>query len=116
MKKIYLIIYYLLGVRFPTQPVPGYKIGYKLRRILIQHIAEECGRDIVVKQGCYVGSGVGLRIGDRSQLGHNAKIGQFVTIGDDVVMGPDVVIMANSHAFDNLDIPINQQGALPVRP
>ena len=69
-----------------------------------------------MKQNCYVGQGNGLRIGHRSQLGHNARIDQHVTIGDDVVMGPDVVIMTNHHAFDNLDLSINQQGKLPIKP
>jgi maltose O-acetyltransferase len=31
-------------------------------------------------------------------------------------MGPDVVIMTNTHAFERLDIPINQQGNLPLKP
>ena len=69
-----------------------------------------------MKQNCYVGQGNGLRIGHRSQLGHNARIDQHVTIGDDVVMGPDVVIMTNHHAFENLDMPINQQGKLSIKP
>jgi len=116
IKPIYLFLYYLLAIRFPTQPMPGYKVGYKLREWLVNKIAEESGDNIIVKQNCYIGSGVGLKIGDRSQLGHNARIGQYVTLGKDVVMGPDVVIMANSHAFDDLDTPINQQGALAIKP
>ena len=31
-------------------------------------------------------------------------------------MGPDVVMMATSHEFNSLDIPINQQGAKPEEP
>ena len=30
-------------------------------------------------------------------------------------MGPDVVIMATSHSFERIDIPINQQGSSPER-
>lgn len=116
IKVICLFLYYTVATRFPTQPVPGYRIGYFTRRILIRHIAESCGENIIVKQQAYIGSGVGLSIGNRSQLGHNARIGQYVTIKDDVIMGPDIVIMANSHAFDDLNIPINQQGSLPIRP
>ncbi len=111
-----MFFYYGVATHFPTQPMPGYKTGYRFRRILLNHIAESCGEDIIVKQHAYIGSGTGLRIGNRSQLGHNLRLGQYVTIGDDVVMGPDIVIMANAHAFDSLDIPVNQQGALPVRP
>jgi acetyltransferase-like isoleucine patch superfamily enzyme len=28
-------------------------------------------------------------------------------------MGPDVVMMSSSHAFEHLDVPVNQQGSLP---
>lgn len=114
--KISLLLYYGLAKHFPTQPMPGYKFGYFFRRLLIKSIAEECGKDVIVKQNAYIGRGVGLKIGDRSQIGHNSRIGQHVTIGDDVLMGPDVVIMANSHAFERLDVPINKQGALAIKP
>ncbi len=116
LKTFALIVYYTIAIRFPTQPMPGYKFGYWLRRILMKFIAEKCGKDVIIKQGAYIGSGKGLRIGDRAQIGHNARIDQYVTIGNDVVMGPDVVIMTNHHAFERLDIPINRQGKLPVRP
>ena len=115
-KKIALVFYYTFATHFPTQPMPGYKIGYFLRRLLLGFIAEECGQDIIVKQHAYIGKGLGLKIGDRSQIGHNSRIGQHVTIGDDLLMGPDVVIMTSSHAFENPDIRINKQGPLPANP
>jgi maltose O-acetyltransferase len=82
----------------------------------VKYIAEACGRDVIIKKGCYFGSGVGLRVGSRSQLGQNATIGRCVTFGADVVMGPDVVIMTDAHNFDDLTKPINQQGNVGVRP
>ena len=96
--------------------MPGWKTGYLLRRALLRRIAEFVGQSVVVKHNAQIGAGIGLRVGNRSQLGHNSRIGDNVTIGDDVLMGPDVVIMTSSHAFDHLEIPINQQGALPIRP
>jgi maltose O-acetyltransferase len=87
-----------------------------VRKRLMENIAEHCGKNIIVKHNAYVGAGVGLYIGNRSQLGHNSRIGNHVHLGDDVVMGPDVVIMTSAHAFDDLDTPVNQQGALPIRP
>ena len=116
IKKACLVIYYSIAVHFPTQPMAGYRLGYALRRFLLKYIAEACGRDVVVKKGCYFGSGIGLRVGDRSQLGQNAMIGRCVTLGDDVLMGPDVVIMTDAHNFDDLTKPINQQGNVGVRP
>ena len=114
-KKFALVLYYMVGVKFPTQPVPGWRIGYRLRQLLIAVIAEECGSGVIVKQNAYIGSGRGLRIGANSQLGANSRIGPDVVIGDDVVMGPDVVIMTTSHAFEDSKVPIRRQGNLPVR-
>lgn len=111
-----LFLYYAIATRLPTQPMPGWRLGYALRRTLVSRFAESCGRSVIVKQGAYLGRGAGLRIGDRAQVGHNSRIDQNVTIGDDVVMGPDVVIMTNAHAFDDVDVPINRQGALENRP
>lgn len=116
IKFFALLIYYGVASHFPTQPVPGYRLGYFLRKHLVKIIAESTGKDIIVKQHARIGSGQGLVIGDRAQLGHNSRIGQYVTLGDDVVMGPDVIIMANAHAFEDPDIPINKQGALPIEP
>ena len=116
MKKLALFIYYLIAWRFPTQPVPGYRIGYGLRRWLMKFIAIECGDGIIIKQFCYIGGAKNLRIGNRSQLGANARIGPNVTLGDDVVMGPDVVLMTTAHAFEDPRVLIREQGALPILP
>ena len=98
------------------QPFPGYKVGYILRRIVAKHLLKKCGKNIIVKNKCYFGNGSHLEVGDRSQLGQNSRLGGTITIGKDCVMGPDVVMMATSHEFSSLEIPINQQGAKPEEP
>lgn len=115
-RHISLFLYYAFARWLPTQPMPLWRFGYWVRRLLIRNIADACGSDIVVKHNAYVGKGVGLKIGDRAQLGHGCRIGNYCSIGDDVVMGPDVVILTSSHAFDVIGMPINLQGALPIRP
>lgn len=116
MKKLLLIIYYALLQRFPMQPMPGYKIGYKLRYWCVKHLLRRCGTDVIVKDHCYFGNGLRLSVGNRSQLGSNARLNGDITIGNDVLMGPDVVMMATSHEFARLDIPINLQGAKEENP
>ena len=98
-KKLALLLYYLIGIRFPTQPVPGWKFGYNLRRKLLKIIVVKCGNGVVVKQNAYIGSGQGLVIGNDSQLGADSRIGPGTVIGNDVVMGPEVVIMTTAHEF-----------------
>lgn len=116
IKAFALLFYYGLARWFPTQPMPGWKFGYAFRSVLLKQIAVSVGHSIIVKHNAQIGAGVGLKIGDRSQLGHNCRIGNYVTIGCDVVMGPDVVIMTSAHAFEDPNTPINLQGALPIRP
>jgi maltose O-acetyltransferase len=115
-KTLSLIIYYGIATRFPTQPVPGWRFGYWLRRKLLSYIIDSCGEGLIVKQGAYIGKGKRLRIGNFSQIGANSKIESDVTIGNNVLMGPDVVMMTEIHAFENPQILIREQGALPIRP
>ena len=115
-KNIALFVYYACARHLPTQPFPGWRFAYWLRKHIVKSIFRRCGDDVIIKQGAYFGQGNDIEIGHRSQIGHNARIEQGVILGDDVVMGPDVYIMTNAHAFDDPDRPINQQGALPLRP
>ena len=109
IKPIALALYYLLAKRFPTQPVPGYKTGYRFRRFLVRFIFEECGSNVIVKQNAYFGKGNGIKIGDNSQIGERSFIGAYTIIGQDVIMAPEVVVWSVTHKFDRTDIPINKQ-------
>ncbi len=111
MKKIYLLTYYLFAQYLPMQPIPGYKFYYTIRRWLVRRILQRCGQDVVVKSRCYFGNGSRLVVGARSQLGLNSRLNGTISIGEDVLMGPDVIIMATTHNFSSVDIPINQQGS-----
>ena len=84
---IALFFYYGFARFFPTQPVPGWRFGYWLRRVLTKRIFDSCGDDVIVKHGAYFGTGSGITVGARAQIGHNSRIDHSVTIGDDVVMG-----------------------------
>jgi len=111
-----LVLYYAFAQHVPTEPVPGYRFGYWLRRILVKRIAASCGPGLLVKPRAYIGRGVGLSLGNRAELGRNARIDQPVTIGDNVLMGPDVVIMTVLHGFEDPDVPIISQGKQETRP
>jgi len=116
MRALYLLIYYAVAQHFPTQPMPSWKFGYVLRRFLVKRIFASCGDNVVVKQHAYFGDGRTLRVGHRAQIGMGSRIDRDVTIGDDVLMGPDVVIISVGHAFESVDLPINQQGGTERRP
>ena len=120
MKKILrvlcLILYYGLFQFIPYRPFPLWKLGCKLRYLIGKCLFKKIGRDVIIKNKCYFGDGSRLSVGDRSQLGQNARLLGTIIIGNDVVMGPDVIIMATSHEYKRVDIPINQQGEAPEKP
>jgi maltose O-acetyltransferase len=93
------------------QPIPGYKFYYKIRYYFVKKIVTSFGADVIVKNRCYFGNGSRLCVGNRTQLGKNSRLEGQIKLGDDVLMGPDVIMMATSHEFKNIDIPMNKQGA-----
>jgi len=110
MNKLLLIFYYGFASYIPMQPMPGYKFGYMIRRVIVKKLLAYCGEQVVIKNNCYFGNGSRLSVGDRSQLGQNSRLNGNISIGKDVMMGPDVVMMATSHAFEDTTIPMNRQG------
>lgn len=56
--------------------------------------------------------GEGLKIGNNSSIGPFGYIGcsGYIEIGNNVIMGPRVGIFAENHHYDDLDIPIKEQG------
>lgn len=115
-RAIALFLYYGVAQFFPTQPFPGWRFGYWLRRHLVKALFKRCGDGVIIKQRAYFGSGGEIELGDRSQIGQRSRIDHDTRFGNDVVMGPDVVIMSSAHAFEDPDIPINLQGAKPRQP
>jgi maltose O-acetyltransferase len=95
--------------------MPGWRLAYSFRRLLVMRIFKMCGENVIVKSRAYFGTGRELVIGHRSQLGKWLRAECDLEIGNDVVMGPDIVMMSSSHAFEDLNVPINQQDSLPRR-
>ena len=87
MKLLYLFIYYLLIQFLPMQPIPGYKLFYKIRYFFIKKVLKKCGDKVVVKNRAYFGNGSRLEVGSRSQIGRNIRLEGTITIGEDVLMG-----------------------------
>jgi maltose O-acetyltransferase len=77
---------------------------------------DECGRDVNVEHGAWFGSGRGIRLGDRSDIGMDALVIGPLTVGRDVMMGPRCILLASSHAFAAVDVPMNTQGFVEDSP
>ncbi|EKD46961.1 MAG: galactoside O-acetyltransferase [uncultured bacterium] len=116
IRTVCLFLYYLFARYLPTQPVPGYRVGYWLRLKLVNRIFAFCGENVIIKKNACFGNGSQLKIGNNSQLGHNCVVPMDLMIGDDVIMGPDVIIWSISHDFSSIDLPINRQGSTQRTP
>lgn len=56
--------------------------------------------------------GVGLKIGNHSNIGPYSYIGcsGYIEIGDNVMMAPRVSLFAENHNFESIDFPMKDQG------
>jgi len=82
----------------------------------------QIGKGFTIGTGCklYAQDGQNnteIIIEDRVSLNYdvsiNADCGGKITIGKDTIIGPGTVIRASNHRFDNINVPIRDQGHVP---
>lgn len=110
MKKLALIIYYLIAKHLPASDFPFLKGSKGIRSFLCKRIFDKCGENVNIERGVFFGSGKEISIGNNSGIGINARISGPLEIGENVMMGPDVMIYTSNHNFDSVDIPMIKQG------
>lgn len=115
-QRVVLIVYYTLFRHFPRSYSPLGHFSRGLRNWAARQVFEECSRTANVEHGCHFGTGIALRVGDRSSLGVNSEIHGPVRVGNDVMMGPNTLIHTENHAFERIDIPMIEQGYSARRP
>jgi maltose O-acetyltransferase len=107
------VLYYGLARHLPVS-AKAYSFGSRwLRNLLGRWMLEHVGRDVNIEHGADFGSGHGIRLGNRSGLGVNCRVGSPLDIGDNVMMAPGVIILTQNHRFDDLDVPMIDQGYMP---
>lgn len=111
MRKIALILYYLIAKHLPASDFPFLKGSKSIRLYLCKKIFNKCGKNVNVEHGVFFGSGKEISIGNNSGIGINARISGPLEIGDNVMMGPDVMIYTSNHNFSDINIPMIQQGS-----
>lgn len=118
MKRyICLLIYKLFLVWLPATNNAS-TIG-KLIRKFRSFVACGCfdyhGKNVNIEKGADFGKGVGISIGDNSGIGVRCVVRGPLDMGNNIMMGPDVIILTSSHNTERTDIPMNQQGSLPMQ-
>ncbi|MBN1126258.1 MAG: acyltransferase [Sedimentisphaerales bacterium] len=96
--------------------MPLGRSGHWFRKVLVKKLFKKCGKGIRVAPLVRFGAGNRISLGENSNLGRNCWILGDVDIGDNVVMGPDVIIISQNHEFQDVTVPMVQQGHQPSRP
>lgn len=111
VKRLFAFIFYYGFARHLPGSGRAYAFGSgALRRVLGRWLLDGVGPGANIEHGADFGSGRGIRLGRRSGLGVNCRVGGPLTLGDDVMMAPGVIILTQNHQFDNLEVPMLDQG------
>ena len=113
MKKIYRLLYTIIGKWMPLSN-SKFNVGQKkIRYYFAKHFVDSIGKNVNVEKGASFPYSV--KIGDNSGLGVRCEINGPVEIGNNVMMGPDVIIYTQNHAFIQKDVLIREQKYLPTQ-
>lgn len=103
-------LYYGLARQLPWSINPGGHLWKRVRARACRGLFDSCGEDVNIEQGAWFGSGRGIEVGDRSGIGKDARLLGPVTIAADVMMGPSCILLASTHAYTSVAVPMNRQG------
>lgn len=105
MKKIYLVIYYLIIKRLPNSRYVGafnmLRLWYVSKFLKIMPY----DRSSIFEDGVYISDCSNLKVGRCCHINENVFI-QGAYIGDHVMIAPNVAILNESHEHNNLSIPM----------
>lgn len=107
-KIIGICIYNIIAKHLPVSNSKINMFSKQIRGLCGLLILDRCGKKVNIEKGATFSNRV--VIGNKSGIGIRAFIQGKTIIGDNVMMGPDCLIYTSNHAFDKLDIPMNQQG------
>jgi maltose O-acetyltransferase len=113
MKFFFLAIYYSLINKIPNSSFPGGNTLNKIRIFFTKKIIH-IGVNCTFQKNIYFGNGNNVSIGDNCQINDNARLDN-VKIGDNVMVARDSVFLGKSHNYNDINIPMNEQGLVDSR-
>ena len=86
--------------------------GIAIRYILIKNLAKSCGDNVSIHPDVYIFHPEKLEIANNVSIHPMTYIEAYggVTIGNDVSIAEGVTIMSVTHLFDDINVPIKNQG------
>ena len=111
MRKLYLILYYLLFMHIPSRDKNS-GIGIALRRMVLSKLLAHMGENFNIKQKVYLGDCRNISIGDNSGIGKNCELygENGIRIGSQTIVSRYTMILTSNHSFRDKHTPICQQG------
>ena len=118
MRTFWMIVYYGFARHLPKSTIPGIgKIAERLRARCAKHMFAECQGKLNLEQGAYFGNGQNMHVLGNAGLGKDfACHNRIVTIQGELMMGEEVLFIGGGHRFEDLNVPMGQQGNLPDTP
>jgi len=113
-KKLLLILYYCLVRHLPATYFP-FGMFFNAVRISVLRGLMKIGDHTRVQPGFKFGQRDVIVIGKHCQVNEDVYI-QSAIIGDYVMIAQHVAILAVTHNFDRIDVPIILQGSTKVKP
>jgi maltose O-acetyltransferase len=114
-RSISWIIYYLFARHLPSNYAP-YSFGSKrIRAFLCKPLFKRFGNNVDIGPNVEFFNVRSSEIGNNSGIGAHSSIGT-VKIGNHVMMGTHCLIISQNHRFDDINIPMCQQGFKEERP
>ena len=118
MRQFWMVLYYGFAKHLPKSTVPGLgKFGGWLRNKCAKHLFAECQGKLNLEQGAYFGNGKNIHVLGDTGIGKDFVChGRIVTIQGNLMMGEEVMFQGGGHRFDDVNVPMGQQGDLPDTP
>lgn len=114
MKRILLFLYFFIFKNLPSSYFPMGRTFNALRIGILRQLVT-IGKNNVIQNGFRFGMKDVLTIGDNCQINEDVYI-QSAIIGNYVLIAQNVAILAVTHNFDSIDIPIIKQGSTKPEP
>ncbi len=108
IRKLCFFVYLVFFRNTPEDYRPYALFFPWIRSKLVSTYLEKSGKKLRVKNRAEISPNAS--VGNFSELGTRCMIQANVHLGDYVIMGPDVKIYSRNHKYDNLDVPIADQG------
>lgn len=86
--------------------------GIVIRYILFKSIAEKCGDNVLIAQGCFILSPEKISAGDNVSIQPMCYVDAAggIVIENNVSIAHAVTILSSTHNYSSLDLPIKDQG------